>query len=200
MSHFSALSNGLLQPMCSNASKDLFSHTDEIAAKFAARRFPLPPSAMLSEISARYEKEITIRAEIIFDCCCQAYKSSSRKPNADQFLKEITNALTSQHGSITATGEHVLKQYLAHDHHHSRQIIEIYNQKMSSEGRRLLMYYSAKATAFFGESNAEEFARVNAANHHWFQRPIGIIGITGFAGIIVVLATYLIKLHSGIPL
>lgn len=200
MSPFSALSNGLIQPMCGKASKDLFSHTDEIAAKFAARGFPLPPGAMLGEISARYEKEIEIRAEIIFDCCCQAYKSSSRKPDADEFLKEITNALTSQHGSITATGEHVLKQYLAHDHHHSQQIIDIYNQKMSSEGRRLLTYYSAKATAFLGQSNAEELARANSANHHWYQRPIGIIGITVFAGIIVVLATFLIKLHSDIPL
>ena len=200
MSPFSALSKGLFQPMCDKASEDLFRNTDEIAAKFAARRFPLPPGAMLSEISSRYAKEITTRAAIIFDCCCQAYKSSSRKPGADEFSKEITDALTSQHGTIAATGEHVLRQYLAYDHRHSQQIIDIYNQEISSEGRRMLTYYSAKATAFFGEENAEELTHNNAAIHHWYQRPIGIIGITVISGIIVALAIYLIRQHSDIPL
>lgn len=200
MSPFSTLSKGLFQPMCDKASEDLFSCTDEIAAKFAARGFPLPPGAMLSEISARYEKELTLRAEIIFDCCCQAYKASRRRPGADAFSNEITDALKAQHGNITATGEHALRQYLNHDHQHSQKIIDIYNQKMSSEGQRILTYYSAKAAAFFGESNAEQMARNNTAIHHWYQRPIGIIGITVFAGIIVVLATFLINTHYDIPL
>lgn len=34
----------------------------------------------------------------------------------------------------------------------------------------------------------------------WYQRPVGIIGLTIFAGIIIAFAIYLIKKHLGIPL
>jgi hypothetical protein len=34
----------------------------------------------------------------------------------------------------------------------------------------------------------------------WYQRPVGIIGLTIFAGIIIALAIHLIKKHLGIPL
>jgi hypothetical protein len=34
----------------------------------------------------------------------------------------------------------------------------------------------------------------------WYQRPIGIIGLTVFAGVIIALAIHLIKKHFGIPL
>lgn len=34
----------------------------------------------------------------------------------------------------------------------------------------------------------------------WYQRPVGIVGLTIFAGVIIALAMYLIKKHLGIPL
>lgn len=37
-------------------------------------------------------------------------------------------------------------------------------------------------------------------NKEWYQRPIGIIGLTIFSGIILALAIYLVKKHIGIPL
>jgi hypothetical protein len=200
MSPFSALCNGLYQPLLDKSSKELFGNTDEIAAKYAARGFPLPPGVMLSEISDQYEKELEIRARIFFDCCCQAYKSSSQKPKAEDFSKQIQNEITSQQENISATGEDVLKQYMKHDDPYPLQIIDIYKQRISSEGRRLLTYYAAKATVFLAESNAEEFARKNANVFHWYQRPIGIIGITVLAGLIVLLAAYLIKQNLDIQL
>lgn len=41
----------------------------------------------------------------------------------------------------------------------------------------------------------------NSIEHkEWYQRPIGIMGLTIFAGIIIALAIHLIKKHLGIPL
>lgn len=200
MSPFSALCNGLYQPLLGTAWKELCSSTDAIAAKYAAQGFPLPPGAMLSEISDRYEQEIAIRAEIIFECCCQAYKASSQNSKTEDFSTEIQDAIKFQQSVISASGEDVLKRYMAHNHQNSQQVTSIYNQKISTEGMRLLTYYSARATAFLGESTAKELTRINGSVHHWYQRPIGIVGITIFAGLIVLFATYLIKHHLDIQL
>lgn len=36
--------------------------------------------------------------------------------------------------------------------------------------------------------------------HDWYKKPIGIIGLTVFSGILIVMAVYFIKTHFGIPL
>ncbi|MBF0377044.1 MAG: hypothetical protein HQK72_06130 [Desulfamplus sp.] len=40
----------------------------------------------------------------------------------------------------------------------------------------------------------------NTSTDDWYKKPIGIIGITVFSGIIIILAVYLIRTHLGIPL
>lgn len=40
----------------------------------------------------------------------------------------------------------------------------------------------------------------NNTSHYWYQKPIGIICITAFSGVLIAMILYLINKHFGIPL
>lgn len=145
MKTFPLLCKGLYEPLLEKAWERLHSSTDEITGKYASRGFPIPPGAMYVEIGERYKADIPTRAEIIFDACCQAYKTSTPKPVAEEFSKELLGAITTEQDRILASGE--------------ARFNEQYKSEILSEGRRLLRYYSSKAIVFLGESTVEVVPR-----------------------------------------
>ena len=189
--------------MLDKAWEDLHRSIQEITAKYAARRFPIPPGAMYSEILGRYKADILAQAQIIFESCCQAYKSSSPKPLAEEFSNEVVSAITLEQGRISATAEHQFAEFNGRFKIPSFEtILEQCKSELSSEGRRVANYYSSRATAFVGESllEATRGQEFSSSANNWYQRPIGIIGITVFATVLGALAIFLIKNHAGLAL
>lgn len=189
--------------MLRKAWEDIRRDIEKITAKHAARGFPIPSGAMYSEIWGRYKADISIRAKIIFESCCQAYKSSSPKPQAADFSNEIVSTITEEYGRITATAEHQFAQFNGQYNIPSFvTILEQYKRELSSEGRRVVDYFFSRATAFVGESllEAARSQEFNSSANNWYQRPIGIIGITILATVLGALAIFLLKNYADLPL
>jgi len=203
MKTFSDLCKGLYQPMLDKASKDLGRDIGEIEAKYSARRFRFPPGAMYSEIWERYIADISVRVEIIFEACCQAYKSSSPRPQAEEFFNEFVSAETLERGCIAATAEHRFSDFNRRFKIRSFEMsLERYTSKLALEGSRVATYYSSKATAFISKSLLEEpcSQEPNSLPNTWYQRPIGQIGIGVLIVVFGVLTVFLIKKHTGLAL
>jgi len=203
MNTFQALSAGLSQPLLDKAWSDLSANIYDIKTKYAARGFPLPPGAMYAEISDRYKEDMPARAEIIFDACCQAYSACAPKPDASEFSKQIADAIKTEHTRVIATGEAEFIQLNAFSKNPNLEIVLInYKSSITSEFSRLLTYYSSKAVVFVSqhENKAFEGETDTDTPKHWYQRPIGNIGLTILGGVFLALAIYLIKQYVGIPL
>lgn len=202
MKTFSELCKGLYEPLLEKTWQKLHSSTKEIAGKYASRGFSIPPGTMYVEIGECYKADIPKRAEIIFDSCCQAYRASALKPEAEEFSKELTDAISREQNRILASGEADLNQFNVQFKIPTYQAtLERYKSEVLSEGRRLLKHYSARANVFLGES-AELASSQSASNstYHWYQRPIGNIGLSVVGGVLVVLIFYLFKLYLGLAL
>lgn len=203
MKTFSTLCRGLYQPVLEKAWRDLSRDIEEITGKYAARGFPIPPGVMHLEIWERYKTDISFRAQIVFEYCCQAYNSSAQKPQKEEFSNEISSAIKTEQGRITAAAEHQFSEFNGRFGIPSFEIAsKQYISELSSEGRRVANYFSAKATAFFGESQLE-IARDQQRNREsdkWHQRPLGIVGISVLAALIGAMVLYLLRNHVGIAL
>jgi len=152
---FPILCRGLYEPLIEKAWEGLNVSTKEIANKFASRGFSIPPGMEYAEIVECYKADIPIRAEIIFDNCCQAYKASTPKPGAEEFTKELLDAITREQDRILSSWKAHFDQFNAQFMIPDYQIfIESYKSEILSEGRRSLRYYSSKAIVFMGESAA----------------------------------------------
>lgn len=203
MDTFSTLCRGLYQPILDKVCEDLQRDIGQITAKYAARRFPVPPGAMYSEIWERYKAEISVRAKVIIKCCRQAYKSCSPKPDAEEFSNEVVSAITQEQCRITATASHQFAEFNGRYSIPAFDIIlEQYKSNLSSEGRRVTNCYASRATAFVEESllEATRSQELNRSANNWYQRPIGITGITVLASVLSALAIFLIKNHAGLAL
>ena len=199
MKIFSKLCRGLYEPLLQKTSEKLYSSTNEITEKFASRGFSIPPGAMYAEIGECYKENISPRAEIIFDSFCQAYKSSTPKPRAAEFSKELLEAIMKEQHGILASGEAHFDQFNAQFKIPAYQtLIERYKSEVMSEGRRLLKYYSSKADLFIGEATAELASRISP--HHWYQRPAGIIALAVIGTVLAALVVYLIRQNFGLAL
>lgn len=155
MKSFSILCKGLYEPLLEKTWERLHSSTEEITRKYASRGFSIPPGAMYAEIGECYKAYIPMRAEIIFDSCCQAYKASTPKPRTEEFSKELLDAITREQDRILASGEARFNQFNAQFMIPAYQtLLERYKSEILSEGRRLLGYYSSKAIVFLSESAA----------------------------------------------
>lgn len=149
---FSMLSRGLYEPLIEKTSERLRSSTREITEKYASRGFSIPPGAMYAEIGECYKASIPMRAEIIFDCCCQAYKASTPKAGTEEFSKELLNAISREQNRILASGQAQFNQFDAQFKiPRYPTLLERYKGEILSEGRRLLRYYGSKAIVFLGE-------------------------------------------------
>jgi len=134
MKTFSILCRGLYEPLLEKTWEKLHSSTKEITGKYASRGFSIPPGAMYAEIGECYKTYISLRAEIIFDSCCQAYKASTPKPGSEEFLKELLDAITKEHDRVLASGVAHFDQFNAQFNIPAYQtLIEQYRSEVSSD-------------------------------------------------------------------
>jgi hypothetical protein len=152
---FPILCKDLYETLLEKAWERLCSRTTEITRKYSSSGFTAPPGPMYAEIGKCYREDLPIRAEIIFDSCCQAYRASASKLGTGEFTKELLDAIRREQDRILASGEGLYNQYNAQfmipSYH---ELLERYKNEVLSEGRRLLRYYSSKAIVFLGESAA----------------------------------------------
>ena len=190
---FSRLCKDLYEPLVEQSLLKLQAQVNAIPAIYAARRFPLPPGAMYSQIALCYQESLPDRARIIFDSCCKAYRVATRKPSLAAFMQEIVEAISTNKKQLIDDWEHQLCQYNARFNIPNFDAIrDIMSRQIDSEGLRLTRSYSAEAVVFHGDAGVETIP--------WFQRPIGVVGLAVIGGILVVLLGFVIKEHLGLSL
>jgi len=198
MSKFQDLSRGLYEPLLENAWQKLKEESNAVHERYANRGFSIPPGAMYADSKKLHLSEVEARAEVIFNCCCQAYKSSHPKPTVNEFIAEVVDAISRQSQAIEATLMHQIEMFHNQFNIPSFEVITSNHKRdFSSQRSKLARQLTAKVSAFIGELSSD---LRNANSSSWHQKPIGVIWISVVGTVLASFAIYLIRERIGVKL